>query len=70
MLIGLEIESLEEFIFDEVEFLVELFVKTVPISLFALAETDAVLDADTDEVNCGKREIAPTGGDTVRLWEN
>ena len=54
VLVGLEFEALEELVFHEVHFLVEFFVETVPVGFFALAETDAMLDADADEVDSGK----------------
>ena len=69
MLVGLEVKALKELVFDQVHFLVELFVETGPVSFFALFQADTMLNADTNEVDSGKGTVAATSNDTIGFWE-
>lgn len=70
MLIGLKFVALEQFAGHEIHFIVQFFVKARPIRFFALTETDTVLDAEADEVDCGVAEVAAASSDAVALWED
>ena len=55
---------------DEVDFLIEFFVETIPVGFFALAGGDTVLDANARKIDSRKGTVTTGDWAAIGLWED